>query len=132
MFLWIINGFHKISQNDINTLMHEFIFRIHKIFQQLLLLRMIQFFFNLNIIYLSDWWPAKNHASVQSPSQSLQIFQTILQPDVTYPGQNPHDPRVIPHMLRHQLNCHNRTSLKRVWINRHFPVKDRECTVIDL
>ena len=57
--------------------MHEFIFRIHKIFQQLLLLRMIQFFFNLKKIYLSDRGPAKNRASIQPPSQSLQIFQTI-------------------------------------------------------
>ena len=42
--------------------MHEFIYRIHKNFQQLLLLRMIQFFFNLNRIYLSDWGSAKTHA----------------------------------------------------------------------
>ena len=69
--------------------MHEFIFRIHKIFQQLLLLRMIKFFYNLNRIYLSDWGPAKNHSSLQPPSQSLQIFQTILQPVVAYPGQRP-------------------------------------------
>ena len=61
MFLWIINGFHKISQNNINTSMHEFIFRIHNFFQQLLLLGMIQFFFNLNVIYFSDLGPAKNH-----------------------------------------------------------------------
>ena len=76
--------------------MHEFIFRIHKIFQQLLLLRMI-FFLNLNTIYLSDWGPAKNHASIQPPSQSLQIFQTILQPAVAYPGQRPlvHDVSVL-------------------------------------
>ena len=112
--------------------MHEFIFRIHKIFQKLLLLRMIQFFLNLNRIYLADWGPAKNHASIQSRSQSLQIFQTILQPAVAYPGQRPFDPRAIPHMLRHQLNCHNRTSLKRFWFNHHFPVKDTECTVIHL
>ena len=77
--------------------MHKFIFRIHKIFQQLLLLRMIQFVFNLSRIYLSDWGPAKNHASIQLPSQSLQIFQTILQPAVAYPGQGPlvHDVLVL-------------------------------------
>ena len=112
--------------------MHEFIFRIHKIFQQLLLRRMIELVFNLNIIYLSDWGPAKNHASIQRPSQSLQIFQTILQPLVAHPGQRLFGPRATPHLLRHQLNCHNRTSLRRVWFIRHFDVKDTECTVIHI
>ena len=76
--------------------MHEFIFRIHKIFQQLLLLRLIKLFYNLNRIYLSDWGPAKNH-SLQTPSNSLQIFQTILQPVVADPGQGPlvHDVSVL-------------------------------------
>ena len=35
-------------------------------------------------------------------------------------------------MLRHQLNCQNRTSLKRLWFNHHFPAIDTECTVIHL
>ena len=94
--------------------MHELIFRIHKIFQQLSLLRMIQFFFNLNRIYLSDWGPAKNHAPIQPPSPSLQIFQTILQPAVAYPGQRPFDPRATP----------NFNMCLQIFIHafRHFPL----------
>ena len=132
MFLWIINSITKFHKMTLTLQCMNLYSTSTKFFNSCYYIRMIQFFFNSNRIYLSDWGPAKNHASIQPPSQSLQIFQTILQQAVTYPGQRPFNPRAIPHLLRHQLNSHNKTSLKRVWFNGHFPVKDTECTVIHL
>ena len=69
-------NYHKISYNEINTSMHEFIFRIRNIFQQLLLLRMIQFFFDLNRIYLSDNHRPNHYKSFKQFSS--QLWRTLV------------------------------------------------------
>ena len=108
--------------------MHEFIFRIHKIFQQLLLLGMIQFFFNLNKIYLlrlrTSWKPCFNTTTVPIITNLPNKFSSQQWPNLVKDRLT---------LEEHHVCCViNRTGLKRVWFNRHFPVTDTECTVIHL